>query len=214
MKQRTKRKQVKLIESDAEFKIYDYRRKVINKTLTRYNAMQDDMIHTWCDLFLAGWCQIFAELLSKKFKLPIEGIFEQRLITSKDDVSSYDTGLVHAYVAIPNTDLVMDVLGVSKNKEVFCFYNYSEIKEENEDDMWIDYNAKKVIDDILNKRKWVNASNYQIYKNETNWWKKRAKKMIREVYGSHFRKEMLSIIRNPNHEPSGWYDHWMENKPA
>lgn len=214
MKQRAKRKQVKLVKSDSEHKFYDYRRNVIHKNVTTYNTMQDDIFQTWCDMFTAGWCDIFAAVLSKKLKLPIEGIFEERFITSKGKETIVGAGLLHAYVLIPNSLLALDVIGPIKTENLFDTYGFWPKMHETDPYMWINPNSKKVLNSLFSKREFVTAYNFQTYRAEANRVKKKVKKMVNEVYLSYFRKEILATFRDPNHQPNNWYDYWMENKPV
>ncbi len=213
MKMRAKRKLAKHIPVSTDYKMFDYFRKIVNKSVTTYNTQQDSIIHTWIDIFTSGWCNIFAEVLSRKFKLPMECIFEERLITSKGNHHFSGHGLVHAYVLIPKSYVAMDITGAIKTEGLFDSYGFWPKLHESDPEMWVNMNSRPLLNKMFSDRKFILSHNYQIYRNEANFWRKRAKRIIREVFLSHFRNQWLSVMRNKDHQLPEWHDHWNINRP-
>lgn len=203
MKMRAK-KHRRTRDSDL-YKQFDYRRSVLRNNLTKPNRFNFDYFDQWLYQFTDGNCHLFAMELSRKLKIPMTTIFENRVVTLKNQRGTRSRALVHCFVPIPGTNFTMCANGVLSKEDLYHAYGYEPDENKAIYDMWVSENSNKEVKDLLSNKLSRYAHTYQDFRKQENIMKKSARMNIRQVFLSYFRDQIYCAMHAKEYyEPFKW----------
>ena len=213
MKMRAKKQHI--IRSDKlSHRLFDYRRSVLRGRTLIDNTFHRNLFQDWLYQFTDGSCHVFAAELSRKLKIPMSTIFENRLVVLKNRRGGMSKALVHCYLVIPGTNFTMCANGVLSKEDLFIDYGYEPDEDKAIHDMWIAENSNKEVKDLLSNKLSRYAYTYQEFRRQENFWKKSARTNIRQVFLSYFRDQMWCAIHGKEqYEPFDWKSEWVLKRP-
>ena len=195
------------------YKQFDYRRAVLRNRVITSDRFNFDYFNNWLYQFTNGKCHLFALELSRKLKIPMTTIFENRLVILKHPWSK-SKALVHCYVPIPGTNFTMCANGVLSKEDLYIDYGYEPDENKAIHDMWISAHSNKEVKELLSNKLSRYAHNYQEFRKQENIMKKSARTNIRQVFLSYFRDQIYCAIHGKEqYEPFDWKSEWMLKRP-
>lgn len=187
------------------YKQFDYRRAILRNRVIASDRFNFDYFDNWLYQFTDGGCHIFAAELSRKLKIPMTTIFENRLVTLKNQRGTRSKALVYCYVPIPGTNFTMCANGVLLKEDLYQAYSYEPDENKAIYDMWVSEHSNKEVKDLLSNKLSRYAHNYQEFRKQENIMKKSARANIRQVFLSYFRDQMYCAMHAKEHyEPFKW----------
>ena len=213
MKMRAKKQHI-IRNDNQSHRLFDYRRNILNGRRTPYNESNDYLFNQWLYQFTDGSCHVFAAELSRKLKIPMTTIFENRHVVLKNQRGGTSKALVHCYLVIPGTNFTMCANGVLSKEDLFIDYGYEPDENKAIHDMWISENSNKEVKDLLSNKLSRYAHNYQEFRKQENIIKKSARTNIRQVFLSYFRDQIYCAIHGKEqYEPFDWKSEWVLKRP-
>lgn len=213
MKMRAKKQNI-IHKNNQSHKLFEYRRNILNGRFNYYNQLNDYLFDQWIYQFTDSSCHIFAAELSRKLKIPMTTIFENRCVVLKNQRGTRSKALVHCYVSIPGTNFTMCANGVLSKEDLYIDYGYEPDENKAIHDMWISENSNKEVKDLLSDKLSSYAYTYQEFRKQENFWRKTVRTNIREVFLSYFRDQIWCAIHDKEqYEPFDWRSEWILKRP-